>query len=137
MSALLSWLKPYEWIVWIVCLVLIVGSVWGYGHYEYRQGVASVQIANLKTDLKVTMDSAAVTQKSFTVDVPKIQYIQTQGQTITKQVPVYIHEKDDAACPIPAGFGSLLDAAAQGTPLPNSPSTSQGVAATPASASSR
>jgi hypothetical protein len=113
MSALLSWLKPYEWIVWIVCLVLIVGSVWGYGHYEYRQGVNSVQLADTKAVLQVTLASSDATQRVITQYVPKVQYIQTQGQTITHEVVKYVTTKDDSRCTVNAGFVRMWNAANQ------------------------
>lgn len=76
-----------------------------------------------------------VTTKTVPVYVDRVQTVTKQGATITKTIPVYIHEKDDDACPVPAGFGVLLDSAATGSKLPaNSGST--GNPGSPASATS-
>ena len=64
---------------------------------------------------------AEVTTQVVTKYVDRVQTVTKQGATITKTIPVYIHEKDDDACPVPAGFGILLDSAATGSKLPANP----------------
>lgn len=59
--------------------------------------------------------AATISERVVTKYVDRVQTVTQQGATITKTIPVYIHAKDDAACPIPAGFGQLLDAAATGS----------------------
>ena len=113
MSALLSWLKPYEWIVWLVGLGLLVFSVWGFGHYEYTQGVNSVRIADLKAVAQVTIASSDATQKVITQNVPQVQYIQTEGQTITHEVTKYVTKDADSHCIVPLGLARVWDAANQ------------------------
>lgn len=127
MSALLSWLKPYEWIVWLVGLGLLVFSVWGFGHYEYTQGVNSVRIADLKAVAQVTIASSDATQKVITQYVPQVQYIRTQGQTITKEVPVYVTKDADTHCVVPLGFARVWNAANQ-MQLPPAASSTDGQA---------
>lgn len=127
MSVLLSWLKPYEWAVWLVGFGLLIFSVWGYGHYQYTQGVNSVRIADLKAVAQVTIASSDATQKVITQYVPQVQYIQTQGQTIIKEVPTYVTKTDDSHCVVPLGFARLWNAANQ-MQLPPAASSTDGQA---------
>lgn len=46
--------------------------------------------------------------------LPKIQYVQGVTKTVVKEVPRYVTQIDDSRCVIPAGFVSLLNAAAEG-----------------------
>lgn len=127
MSAILSWLKPYEWAVWLVGLGLLTFSVWGFGHFEYTQGVNSVRIADLKAVAQVTIASSDATQKVITQYVPEVQYIQTQGQTITHEVTKYVTKDADSHCVVPLGFARLWNSSNQ-MQLPPAASSTDGQA---------
>lgn len=45
-----------------------------------------------------------------------MQIVREAGATITREIPIYVTPKADAACAIPAGFVRLHDAAASGNP---------------------
>ena len=45
-----------------------------------------------------------------------MQIVREAGATITREIPIYVTQKADAACAIPAGFVRLHDAAATGQP---------------------
>lgn len=48
--------------------------------------------------------------------IDRVQIVREVGTTITREVPIYVTQKADAACAIPAGFVRLHDAAATGNP---------------------
>jgi hypothetical protein len=50
--------------------------------------------------------------------VDRVRVVEVQGETIIKRVPVYVSEKADRACVVPAGFVRLHDAAAHALPAP-------------------
>lgn len=50
--------------------------------------------------------------------VDRVQVIKEKGDTIVKQVPVYITKASDLKCPVPAGLVRLLNDAASNSGLP-------------------
>lgn len=48
----------------------------------------------------------------------RTETIATQGETIIKEVPIYVSKADDAACAVPAGFVRIYDAAVANHPDP-------------------
>ena len=81
------------------------------------------------TVLKVNKASAQVTTQVVTQYVDRVRTIREAGQTIIKEVPVYVDQKADVACPVPDGFVRLWNGANRGV-LPGS----AGSADAPASA---
>ncbi|MFG9976644.1 hypothetical protein ACG3QR_33335, partial [Pseudomonas aeruginosa] len=61
-----------------------------------------------------------VRDRVVTEYVDRVQVIEKRGQTIIKEVPIYVSETADRACPVPAGFVRLHDAVAAGLPAPGS-----------------
>jgi len=57
-------------------------------------------------------DAARGTVITVTEYVDRVQTVYVAGKTITKEIPVYVTAKADAACTIPAGFVRIHDAAA-------------------------
>ncbi len=55
--------------------------------------------------------------KVVTKYVDRVQIVRERGATITKEVPIYVTAKADAACSVPVGFVRVHDAAALGTDL--------------------
>ena len=87
---LIPW--PYRWLALVLLAAALIGFGWikGAGHVQ-AQWDAAVQ--------KQTLQTAAVREK---------------GDTIVKEVPVYVPVQADAACTINRGFVRLHDAAAAG-----------------------
>ena len=87
---LIPW--PYRWLALVLLAAALIGFGWikGAGHVQ-AQWDAAVQ--------KQTLQTAAVREK---------------GDTIVKEVPVYVPVQADAACAINRGFVRLHDAAAAG-----------------------
>ena len=61
-----------------------------------------------------------VTTKTVIEYVDRIQVVTEKGESIIKKVPVYVPRN---VCVLPPGFRSVLDAAATGGDLPDSPRT--------------
>lgn len=67
-----------------------------------------------KKDLAAKLELAQGTTRVVTEYVDRVQVVRERGDTITKEVPVYVTPTADAACAVPAGFVQLHDAAAAG-----------------------
>lgn len=61
----------------------------------------------------------AVSREVVVQYIPKVEYIRGETKTITREVPVYVTEKDDRDCgALPAGFERLHDRAADQDGVP-------------------
>ena len=80
---------------------------------EERAATAETTARRLQGEL----EQAALSEKVVIRYVDRVRVVREIGATITKEIPVYVTAKADAACPIPAGFVRVHDAAAQGVPL--------------------
>ena len=69
-----------------------------------------------KATLATQLELAQGTTRVVTEYVDRIQVVRERGDTIVKEVPVYVTPNADAACAVPAGFVQLHDAAATGQP---------------------
>lgn len=73
---------------------------------KQAQAAAVVEVIEGKSK-KITEETAAKHEKVVTE-------IQWRTRYLTKEVPIYVTEKDDAGCVVPDGFVSLYNAAAEG-----------------------
>jgi hypothetical protein len=111
---LIPW--PYRWLAVAALGVALVGFGWVRGAgYVQAQWDAAVQ--------KQTLQAAAIrerqaqgTVKVVTQYVDRVRVVCEKGDTIIKEVPVYVPVQADAACTINRGFVRLHDAAAAGEP---------------------
>ncbi|ARV24860.1 hypothetical protein [Xanthomonas citri] len=95
--------------------VLVGGCVW----QERRVSTARTerkQALDAKAAAIAERDSARASTKTIVEYVDRVQIVREAGATITREVPIYVTQKADAACAIPAGFVRLHDAAATGNP---------------------
>ena len=81
----------------------------GEKHSDYVSKQAAQTVKIVKAQAKVVIE----TQIKY---VDRIKTIYTKGETIEKQVPIYITSADNAACTINAGFVRAYDAAWQNQP---------------------
>lgn len=134
-------LKFYEWLAGVGALALLCFGLWGWGDYHGHKVVQAKwdaeKVASATVVEKAQVKAADVSQKVVTQYVDRVQTVVQKGETITKQVPVYIHDKDDAACVIPDGVRSLFDSAASGSPLPIGTATPSSSPAPASAASAR
>ncbi|AOS18631.1 hypothetical protein BRM08_23985 [Xanthomonas oryzae pv. oryzae] len=95
--------------------VLVGGCVW----QEQRVGTARQDrdaALQAKRQAEAERDSAKTSTTVVTQYVDRVQVVREAGAIITREIPIYVTQKADAACAIPAGFVRLHDAAATGNP---------------------
>jgi hypothetical protein len=105
-----------DW-VWVVLFLgaLLLSLRWhwiGVGEDRERARVAEATTKLVKRAVK---DQVKVSERVVTVYVDRVEKVRGRTEYITKEVPVYVPAD---ACPLPAGFRLLHDAAATGNPLP-------------------
>ena len=104
----------YRLLALAVLGVALVGFGWikGASHVQ-AQWDAAVQQQALQT-AAIRERQAQATVKVVTQYVDRVRVIREKGETIIKEVPVYVPVQADAACTINRGFVRLHDAAAAG-----------------------
>lgn len=109
---LIPW--PYRWLAVAALAVALIGFGWikGAGHVQ-AQWDAAAQQQTLQV-AAVRQRQAEATVKVVTQYVDRVRVVREKGETIIKEVPVYVPVHADAACSINRGFVRLHDAAAAG-----------------------
>jgi hypothetical protein len=110
--SLIPW--PYRWLAFVLIAAALIGFGWirGAGHVQARWDAAvqkqTQQVAAIRER------QAQATVKVVTQYVDRVRVVREKGDTIIKEVPVYVPVKADAACTVNRGFVRLHDAAAAG-----------------------
>jgi len=109
---LIPW--PYRLLALALLAAALIGFGWikGAGHVQ-AQWDASVQQQALQTSA-TRQRQAQATIKVVTEYVDRVRVVREKGDTIIKEVPVYVPVQADVACTINRGFVRLHDAAAAG-----------------------
>lgn len=124
-------------IISLTLLAALILASGGYVHWqnqryqrkveEYQHAWDSVAAYQLEVRrLEQALEYATKNQRVITQYVDRVRTVRERGQTIIQKVPVYVTEKADADCSIPAGFVRLHDAAAQNLPAPADPADAAG-----------
>ncbi|AZR21951.1 hypothetical protein NX81_005840 [Xanthomonas vasicola] len=95
--------------------VLVGGCVWQEQRVSAAQQDRDTAL-QAKRRAEAERDSAKGSTTVVTKYVDRVQIVRQAGATITREIPIYVTQKADAACAIPAGFVRLHDAAATGNP---------------------
>jgi len=118
MFAAITQLVP--WYVRAMVVVALVLATYRAGmlHGERVAGQAHIDYisAQAAQSVKVAQAQAKVVIETQVKYVDRIKTIYKQGETIEKQVPIYITADDDSACTINTGFVRIHDAAWTGEP---------------------
>ena len=115
---------PYRLLALAALGVALVCFGWikGASHVQ-AQWDAAIQQQALQT-AAIRERQAQATVKVVTQYVDRVRIVREKGETIIKEVPVYVPVQADAACTINRGFVRLHDAAAAGElPEPARPSS--------------
>ena len=105
---------PYRLLALAALGLALVGFGWvkGAGHVQAQWDTAvqqqALQVAT------VGEEQAQATVEVVTQYVDRVRVVREEGDTIIKEVPVYVPVQADAACTINRGFVRLHDAAAAG-----------------------
>ena len=109
---LIPW--PYRLLAMAALAVALTGFGWIKGaEHVQTQWDAAVQQQTLQA-ITVRERQAEATVKVVTQYVDRVHVVREKGETIIKEVPVYVPVQADAACTINRGFVRLHDAAAAG-----------------------
>jgi len=130
--SLIPW--PHRWLALVLLAAALIGFGWikGAGHVQ-EQWDATVQQQTLQA-AAVRERQAQATVKVVTQYVDRVRVVRVvreKGDTIIKEVPVYVPVQADAACTINRGFVRLHDAAAAGElpePARDADATAAGIA---------
>jgi len=113
-------LVPKEWWIGALVALLVGGLFFGAGMAGYRRGAHSVQVkwdmehaAQAKRIAELEARNAEVVTKTVIEYRDRIQVVREKGEEIVREVTRYVPSD---ACPLPAGFRVLHDAAARGEP---------------------
>jgi hypothetical protein len=113
---------PWPWRM--LALAAFAAALLGFG---WIKGASHVQAqwdaATQRQTLQVAtvrQHQAEATVKVVTEYIDRVRIVREKGETIIKEVPVYVPVQADAACRINRGFVRLHDAAAAGE-LPDTP----------------
>jgi hypothetical protein len=103
---------PYRLLALAALGLALVGFGWvkGAGHVQAQWDATVQQHALQATAVREEQAQATVTVVTEYVD--RIRVVREKGDTIIKEVPVYVPLQADAACTINRGFVRLHDAAA-------------------------
>lgn len=82
---------------------------------------AALQLENRVKELET--NSAKETTKVVTKYVDKVREVKVKGDTIVKEVPVYVNKEANARCDVSTGFVQLHDAAAKNDSVPGTTGT--------------
>ena len=105
---------PYRLLALTAFSVALVGFGWikGASHVQAQWDAAIQQQAPHTAAFRERQAQATV--KVVTQYVDRVRVVREKGDTIVKEVPVYVPVQADAACTINRGFVRLHDAAAAG-----------------------
>lgn len=111
---------PYRWLALVLLAAALLGIGWIKGAgYVQAQWDAAMQNQTLQV-AAIRGRQAQATVKFVTQYVDRVRVVPEKGDTIIKEVPVYVPVQADAACTINRGFVRLDDAAAS-VELPEPP----------------
>ena len=110
--SLVPW--PYRLLIVAVLAAALVGVGWVNGASHVQAEWDAEVVKQSFTAARVEKAQAQATVQVVTEYVDRVKIVRQAGETIIKEVPVYVPAQADAACVVPRGFVRLHDAAAQG-----------------------
>lgn len=102
----------------ILLLVLTFGAGYHVRGINEKSKTVQEQNEQLAKAFEQGQELGVVRDRIVTQYVDRVQVIRERGETIVKEIPVYVSAKADAACVVPAGFARVHDAAAANLPAP-------------------
>jgi len=104
-------------------ILLAIGGLFATQQVRIKLALRQAQAAIADADtakaraalLAAELDLAHTTQRVVSQYIDRVTVVRDRGQTIIREVPVYVTQTADAQCPVPVGFVRMHDAAAAGT----------------------
>lgn len=105
---------PYRWgaIAIMVAAACAVAWLQGAAHVQIRWDLADSRREAAAAQRQVRVGNAVATVVTRYVD--RVQIVREAGETIIKEVPVYVTQEADRRCTVPAGFVRLWNGANRG-----------------------
>ncbi|WP_205169168.1 hypothetical protein [Burkholderia sp. LMG 13014] len=106
--------------IFVVGAIALVAAVAVIAIQHARLVDAAQRAADLARDVRertAERDAARRDVKVVTQYVDRVQVVRENGDTIIKEVPVYVDREADRACTIPVGFVRVHDSAAANVPV--------------------
>ena len=107
------------WVMWAALAGLVTAAAgWGYvkGARTVQAEWDAATIRQSQTVARIQVAQAQVTERVITQYVDRVRTVHEAGETIVREVPVYVPAQCDADGRLPAGWRVLHDAAASGQP---------------------
>lgn len=109
--------RIYGWVAIVALGALLWAHGWLAGVSNEQGKAKQAEIEQLRQAFDQGRQLGTVRDRIVTQYVDRVQVIEKRGETIIKEVPVYVTADDDARCAVPAGFIRLHNAAATGADL--------------------
>jgi len=97
---------------------LLFALGWVKGSSDELDKARQVEVKQLRQAFEQGQALGTVRDRVVTQYVDRVKVVEKVGQTIVKEIPVYVTAEADRACTVPAGFVRVHDAAAAGVPPP-------------------
>lgn len=120
MNPLAVFAGPYAALARAGVLAVVALALWGHGYWKGNEHGSQKLVDHIAAEAKADTKLAAA--RVVEIEKVRVEYrdrIKTEkvaGETITKEVTVYVTKEDDAAGSVPVGFVRVLNAAWAGTP---------------------
>lgn len=104
----------------VVCLIALCAAAAAIAIQHARLVGAGEHAADLERQLRERTEErnqARLNVQVVTKYVDRVQVVRGKGDTIIKEVPVYVDREADRACAVPVGFVRVHDAAAANMPV--------------------
>ncbi len=112
-------MNPVAWPYRVLGVIALGAALFGLGWVKGAERVQAKWDAQAREQAvqvaEARAQQAEATVKIVTRYVGRVRVVREKGQTIVKEVPIYVPVQADAACSVNRGFVRVHDAAAQGT----------------------
>lgn len=119
-------------------LIALAGfGIWLHGWYKGNehggQKLIDYQAAEARADTKLAVARERVVREVEIKYRDRITEVRVAGETIEREVPIYVTKADDAGCTVPVGWVREYNAAWAGTPAGDPQDTDRGPSGYPLS----
>lgn len=114
-------LNPTGILVALAFLAIVWGHGWKTGWSQRSDRAEQAQLVAERVHAQTVKKKKEIKEVAVNHYIDRVRTVVEKGDTIIKEVPVYVTEKADTQCTFTRGFVGLYNAAASGEPLRTSP----------------